>query len=385
MKRNASFRIATAIATILLVTACKGKQSETANTTAPPAYPVITLTPETVVLNTDYPAAIQGQQNIEIRPKIDGYIAQQLVDEGATVKKGQLLFRINAPQYEQEVRTATAAIKSAEAEVATAKLQMKKVLPLVQKEIISNYELEAAQFALQAKEAALAQSRASLANALTNLGYTTITSPADGVIGNIPYKIGSLVSGSSPQPLTTLSNIAKVHAYFSFNEKQFLDFLNTYKGKTIEEKIKQLPLVTLILSNGTEYTEKGLLETVGGLINTATGAVTLRATFPNPEHLIRSGGSALVRIPQQTTAALLIPKKATFELQGKYFVYLVGKDNTVKSTEIHTGSASTEKYYVLADGLKAGDHIVTDGLGSLRDGTQITPNTATPGKQGTQR
>ncbi|MCW3463438.1 efflux RND transporter periplasmic adaptor subunit [Chitinophaga nivalis] len=373
MKKNTPVLILCASAWLLLATACKNNAAPAAAATAPANYPVITIAQQEVMLHADYPAAIQGQQNIEIRPKVDGYILQQLVDEGAAVKKGQLLFRIHAPQYEQEVRTATAAIKRAAAEVATAKMQVKKVTPLVQKEIISNYELEALQFTLQAKEAELAQAQASLANAQTNLGYTTITSPADGVIGTIPYKIGSLVSSTSPQPLTTLSNISSVYAYFSFNEKQFLDFLQGYKGNTMKEKLSQLPPVTLILSNGVEYDEKGRLETISGLINTETGTVNFRATFPNPAGLIRSGGSAVVRIPQQHTAALLIPKKATYELQGKYFVFTVDKNNVVKSTEVMPEQAATPDYYVISAGLKTGDRVVADGIGSLQDGTTIQP------------
>ena len=171
---------------------------------------------------TDYPATIQGQQNIEIRPKIDGYIETIYVDEGATVKKGQLLFRINAPQYEQEVRTAQADIKIAQADVNAAQMQVNKVRPLVEKGIISKYELESAQYTLEARQAALAQAQARLANARTNLSYTSVTSPVNGVVGTFPYKIGSLVSSNTAQPLTTVSNIGNIYAYFSLNEKQSL-------------------------------------------------------------------------------------------------------------------------------------------------------------------
>lgn len=369
---TSSFLLA-AVAVVPLLYACNSAPQQGADTGALQDYPVMTVTPQMAMLSTDYPAALEGQRNIEIRPKVDGFVEQIFVDEGATVKKGQALFKIHAPQYEQEVRTAQAAIKSAAAEVSAAKMQVNKVLPLVQKEIVSNYELEAAQLALQAKEAALAQAQASLANALTNLGYTTIKSPADGLTGSIPYKIGSLVSSGSPQPLTTVSDITRVYAYFSFNEKQFLDFSRLHPGKNMLEKLNQLSPVSLILSNGEAYGEAGQIETAGGMINTGTGAVSLRATFSNPAGLIRSGGSAIVRIGEKVGDALLIPSKATFETQGKKFVFVVDPSGTVKSTAIEVMELLAGDDYVVKAGIRAGDKVVTTGMSSLRDGMKINP------------
>src|SRR6185312_2016261 len=277
-------------------------------------YPVFKAGSYDAVLQTEYPAMLQGQQNIEIRPKIDGYIDKIYIDEGATVKKGQLLFRISAPQYEQDVRNALAAINSAQADVNTAKLQVEKTKPLVDKQIISEYELKSAEDALKVKEAALLQAQTTLANARTNLSYTTISSPVDGVAGMIPYKLGSLVSSTTAQPLTMISNISKIYAYFSMNEKQLLDFSRQYKGATLDAKLRQLPPVMLRLSDGTEYPEKGRVETVGGLINSETGAATFRADFPNPVGLLRSGASAVVDIPKDVKNALLVPQQSTYEL-----------------------------------------------------------------------
>src|SRR3954470_7064767 len=216
------------IPSILMMIACNNQKqaADPAQSSSPPVqeYPVLTIAPRQTTLFTDYPAAIQGQQNIEIRPKIDGYIETIYVDEGATVRKGQRLFQISAPQYEQDVRTAEANIKIAVADVNAAQMQVNKVRPLVEKDIISKYELESAQYTLQARQAALAQARATLANAKTNLGYTSVTSPVNGVVSTIPYKIGSLVSSNTTQPLTTVSNIGNIYAYFSINEKQALEF-----------------------------------------------------------------------------------------------------------------------------------------------------------------
>ncbi|SDL13031.1 membrane fusion protein, multidrug efflux system [Pedobacter sp. ok626] len=356
--------------TLLFLQAC-GPEQQTTQVESIQEYPVTTIERREAIINTEYPATIQGQQNVEIRPKVDGFVAQIFVDEGASVKKGQPLFRINAPQYEQEVRTAAAAIKNAEAEVNTAKMQVEKTLPLVKEGIVSDYELKSANFNLHAKEAALAQAKASLANARTNLGYTQINSPADGVVGAIPYKTGSLVSGASPQPLTTVSNIAHVFAYFSFNEKQFLDFAESFTGKSMADKLKHFPAVTLLLANGTIYKDKGHMESIGGLINTETGAVNLRAGFPNAEGVIRSGASATIRIPMPVKDAVLIPASATYEMQEKLMAVVVTKDGVVKPIEIEIMDIPSGEFYVVKKGLNAGDQVVTEGMGSLKEGTKI--------------
>ena len=362
------------IFTALLFSACGNKQSQENTTPAVQAFSAFKVISQTATLKTNYPANLQGEQNIEIRPKIDGYVEKIYVDEGSAVKKGQLLFRISAPQYQQDVNNATAAISSAEADVSTAELQVKKAKPLVEKEIISKYELESAEYTLQARKAALAQAKANLENARTNLGYTNITSPVNGVIGTIPYRLGSLVSSTTTMPLTTVSNICNVYAYFSLNEKQLLNFSREYKGNTLEAKLKQLPAVTLILADGSEYPEKGKVETIGGLINTETGSASFRATFPNPVGLLRSGASATVEIPVTVTNAVLIPQRSTYEVQGKRFVYLVNDSNKVISTEIEVMATAAGQYFVVTDGLKVGDMVVYESTGALQDSTTIKPD-----------
>ncbi len=335
-------------------------------------YPVFKASTHNTTLRSEFPATLQGEQNIEIRPKIDGYIEHIYIDEGATVKKGQLLFKISAPQYEQEVKNALAAINSAEADVNTAKLQVEKTKPLVDKQIISEYELKSAEDVLKVKEAALLQARTTLANAQTNLAYTTIASPVDGVAGAIPYKLGSLVTGTTTLPLTMISNISRVYAYFSMNEKQLLAFSRQYPGSTLDVKLKQLPQVVLKLADGTEYPEKGKVETISGLINAETGAASFRATFPNPVGLLRSGGSATLMIPVALTNVLLVPEQSTYELQGKRFVYKVDGDK-VTSAEITTLPNAAGQYFVVTGGLKAGDTIVFESATPIPDGTAIKP------------
>ncbi len=365
---------------LLLLSACGNNNQQAGGAPAaggpPPvqAYPVFKVSARNATLNSDYPATLQGQQNIEIRPKIDGYIDHIYIDEGSVVKKGQVLFRISAPQYAQDVNNSAAAVSSAEADVNAAQLQVNKTKPLVEKDIISHYELESAQLTLQARKAALKQAKANLANSRTNLGYTTVTSPVNGVVGTIPYKLGSLVNSNTAQPLTTVSNIGNIFAYFSLNEKQLLDFARHYEGRTLEAKLSKLPPVSLILSDGSNYPEKGRVETVSGLINTQTGSASLRATFPNPMRLIRSGGSATVRIPQNLKDVIAIPQKATYELQGKRFVFVVDGSGKVKNTEIQIMDLATGQYYVVTSGLKAGDTVILEGTSNLQDGTAVKPD-----------
>jgi len=341
--------------------------------TKPKDYAVLSLNPRPAKINFDFPATIQGQQIIEIRPKVDGYIDQIYVKEGATVKKGQLLFRIKNPQYEQDVLTATASIKSALASVDAAKMEVAKVKPLVEKDIVSKYELESAQYTLEAREATLAQAKAALANAQTNLGYTILRSPQDGVIGNIPYKVGALVNSTNVEALTTLSNIGNVYAYYSLNEKQLLEFFAATPGSTIQEKVEKLSPATLLLADGTEYPEKGKVETASGLITTETGTASFKAIYPNPLGLIRSGASATVRIPSIIDTALIIPQSATYELQDKRLVFVLGKDNKVSSIAITVTPTNDGKYFIVNSGLKTGDTIILEGLIGLKDDQQIIP------------
>ncbi|MDJ1470506.1 efflux RND transporter periplasmic adaptor subunit [Xanthocytophaga flava] len=358
----------------ILLSACSGEQkSQQGASNQVSAYPILKLEPQTAQLHTDFPATIKGTEDIEIRPKIDGYIEKIYIDEGATVQKSQLLFTISNPQYTQDVHNAEAAVLSAEAQVNTAQLQYDKTKPLVQREIVSPLQLETAENTLKTQKALLAQAKASLATARTNQGYTRVVSPVSGVVGTIPYKIGSYVNSSTSQPLTMVANISKVYAYFSINEKWELSFFRNTPGETFEQKLKNMPAVSLILSDGTTYPQSGRIETVSGLINTETGSANVRAGFENPTRMLRSGSSATIRIPTVLENAIMIPQKATYEIQGKRFVYVLQPDQTVKSVEIHVNSLTTADAYVVEEGLKAGDTIVSDGVATLTDGTKIQP------------
>lgn len=360
-------------ASILLFTSCSNEQkNQNAGVDQILDYKVITLSTQTATLKSNYPATIEGEQNIEIRPKVDGFIDAIYVDEGAVVKKGQRLFKINAPQYEQEVRTGKAEIEIAQASVNSAKMDVDKIRPLVEKNIISKYELESAEFNLQAKEAQLAQAKASLANATTNLSYTLISSPVNGVVGTLPYKIGSLVNSNTPLPLTTVSNIAKIYAYFSINEKQLLEFSKD-SGNSLQKELSSLPPVSLLLANGSLFSQKGKIDATSGAINTATGSIRVRATFPNPDNIVRSGSSGVVVLPLTIDSAIIIPQKVTYEIQGTKFVYVLNADNTVASRAITIMNNNDGQFYVVTEGLSKGDKIVLEGLATLRDGLTIQP------------
>lgn len=360
------------LAASLVIASC-GKNDKSAQAGGAPQikeYKTVTIQQESATLNSDFPASIQGQQNIEIRPRVEGYIDKIFVDEGAVVKAGQPLFKISAPEYEQQVRTAAASIKSAQADVSAAKLAVNKVKPLVEKGIISKYDLESAQYTYESAVASLAQANAALVNAKTNLGYTTVTSPVNGVVGSIPFRLGSLVSSNTTEPMTTVSSIGNVYAYFAINEKTLLNFTKN-SGASLNQKLKSMPAVSLLLSDGSTYDQKGNIETVNGLINTETGTVNVRARFPNPKGIIRSGSSTTVRIPNEVKDGIIVPQSATFELQDKMFVVTVGKDKKTKNVNITVLENSAGNYYVVTSGLKAGDEIVLEGVASLKEGTEI--------------
>ena len=336
-------------------------------------YPVIEIGYAPTTLYNDYSALLKGEQTVDIRSKITGYIEKIMVDEGAFVKKGQVLFQLNDNDLQATVRSAEAQVKVAEADVNTAQLNLDKTRPLSDKDIVSKFDLESAETALKGKEAQLAQARANLENAKANLQYAVITSPANGTIGNFPYRVGSLVSSTSTEPLTSISNTSKIYAYFSVNEKDFLTLTRSWKGKNLKEKLEKLPPVDLVMADNSIYAHPGRIETASGLVDATTGAVSFRATFTNPEGLLLSGSSGSIRITSRIDSAILIPQKTSYELQGKHFVYRLGPDNKVHNTEITVVTGNLKTAYIVTSGLKAGDKIVLEGIVGLHDGNEIKP------------
>ena len=335
---------------------------------------VMTVEPTSQELNSAYPATIKGQQDIEIRARVSGYITKLCVDEGAVVHKGQPLFLIDAVPYQKAVQAAEAAVEGDKANVATTQLTVDSKTELHAQNIISDYDLQTAKNSLASAKAALAQAEAQLARARNDLSYTTITSPSDGVVGTIPFRVGSLVGTTTQEPLTVVSDINKMFVYFSMNEKQLLA-LTRQKDGSVNSMIGAMPEVQLQLADGTMYPAKGKIETLSGVIDLSTGAVQMRATFPNAQRLLRSGGTGTVLIPSVLDSALLIPQSATYEVQDKKFVYVLGDSSKVKNTEITVFPLDNGKQYVVTSGLKPAEPVVVEGVATLRDGMPIQPIT----------
>ncbi len=337
---------------------CGDKKTEQPQQQQAPPFPVTTLQNKTVTAFKTYPTSIKGIVSSQVSAKVSGYIQKVLIDEGEPVRKGQPLFKLETQSLSQDAG-------AAKARVNVAKVEVEKLIPLVEKGIISNVQLETA-------KANLAQAEASYSSINANIGYATIKSPVNGYVGAINFREGSLISPSDPTPLTTVSDISKVYAFFSLNETQYLDFLQNTKGKNLEEKLANYPDVNLILANGSMYSEKGKIQTSTGQINQNTGTVSLRAIFDNPNQLITNGSSGKIQIPTVFKDAIVVPQQATYEQQGKIMLYKLGEGNKVVNTIIEI-KASIDGLYVIESGLNANDKIITSGIGKVRNDMVITP------------
>lgn len=352
---------------ILLATACKNA-SQNMNGGS---YKTMEVTRGTRTLNQNYTAVINGRQSVEIRPQVSGTITQICIDEGAKVKKGQTLVIIDQVPYEAALQTAVANVKNAEAAVATARLTAESKEELFKEHVVSDFDLQTARNSLFQAEATLAQAKADEINARNNLSYTEVKSPVDGVSGMLPYRVGALVDASISTPLTTVSDDEEMYVYFSMTESQILSLIRA--NKTLEEALKQMPEVELQLSDGLTYDHKGKIDAISGTIDANTGAVSLRATFPNPEHMLRNGGSGTIIFPYVKENALIVPQEATYEIQDKIFVYKV-VDGKATSAQVEVFPVNNGKEYIIEKGLKEGDIIIAEGAGLVQEGTVITPS-----------
>lgn len=333
-----------------------------------PELSVIELSPVNVQFYETYTSTLKGKQDIGIRPQITGFITQVKVDEGELVRKGQLLFEIDPVQYQEAVNEAKATVEVAKANVATAGLTLKNKKELGERKIISSYEVQLAQNEWGSAKAQLALAEARLISAKKDLSFTRITSPSDGIIGKIPYRIGALVSPSMTTAMTTVTEYSTMYAYFSLTEKKLLTLS---KHSSIENITSGLPKVKLQLSDGNFYESEGTIETISGTIDNSTGAASVRAAFNNEDGLLRSGGTGSVLLPYTLENCLLIPQSATFEIQNKKFVYTVDKNSKVSNTEIEIYPLDNGSDYVVTKGLVTGDKIVTEGINSIQNGSTI--------------
>ncbi|MCM1293414.1 MAG: efflux RND transporter periplasmic adaptor subunit [Bacteroides sp.] len=379
IRKIRSLSIVAGLALCVAGTSCGGDKEKEAAAAAAMAQQVPEVATMTVELSNadnqkEYPATLEGKTDIAIRPQVSGFITKVHVDEGQRVKKGQVLFTIDQVQFQAAVDNARAAVNSAQTAVNTAKMTADTKRQLFEKNIISAYDYQLAQNNLQTAMAGLSQAKAALTQAQKNLTYTVVTAPSDGVVGTIPNREGSLASPSSVEPLTTISDNSKVYAYFSLTEKDLLDMTDN-GSRSLDEAIAAMPDVQLKLSNGSIYGYPGDVATVSGVINTSTGAASVRALFDNPSGMLRSGSTGTIIIPIQSQNVIVIPQKATFEIQDKKFVYVVGKDNKLQSKAVTVLPQSDGQNYVVLSGLDPGERIVVEGVGtqSIREGGEIKP------------
>ena len=369
MKFKNLFKATLAFSITVSAFACKDENK----VQTPPEYATITIKEDSVTVKHSFPATLGGNSDAEIRSNVSGFIVKINVSEGDMVKKGDVLFEVDHDIYEAQYNTALAQLHVAETKVTTARLTAQNKTNLAQKGIISDYEKKLADNSLAQAEAEMEQARAMLDNARTNLDYTYIKSPSDGVVGNIPVSLGNLASPSSADPLTVVSEINRVYANFSINEKFMLFY--TEKGG-VNDILKYMPKVELKLATGDIYSEKGVIETISGVMSTKTGSAKMSAMFENPKLLLRSGNTASVLIPKTIKNALLVPQTATYELQDKKFVYVLNDSNVTVNRQIEVEPLTYEQNYIVTKGLKVGDRVVVEGVGaSVKNKMKITPIT----------
>ncbi|WP_017495581.1 efflux RND transporter periplasmic adaptor subunit [Flavobacterium sp. WG21] len=363
--------IITSFILALVLSSCADK-SQAPAAPAAPLLPVAAITSENTTTDAEYPASIQGTVDVEIRPQVSGNLERVFVDEGAYVNKGQTLFKINERPFREQLNNALANLHAAEAALINAQLEVDKLTPLVQNKVVSDYQLKTAKASQKIAAANIEQAKAMVGSARINLGYTNVTAPVSGYIGRLPKKQGSLVSATDVEPLTNLSDVHEVFAYFSLGETDFINFKAQYAGSSLGDKIKKLPPVTLILADNNAYPQTGKIDMVDGQFDKTTGAITLRATFPNAGGALRSGNTGKIRLGLHHDDALLVPQSATVEMQDKVFVFTVNKENKVNKMPITViGKSGTN--YLIKDGIKSGDQIVLSGIDKLQDGQVIQP------------
>jgi len=360
---------------VLTLYSCSPKQ-QSAGAPPPPSLPVATIVTGNDTTYQEYPASVEGTVNVEIRPQVSGALDKVFVDEGALVSAGQPLFKINELPYRAALNNALASQHAAEAAMQNAQLEVDKLMPLVQNKVVSEYQLKTAKATFDAAKSNVEQAKANVSTAQINLGYTLIKAPVNGYIGLLNKKQGSLVAPADVDALTQLSDVHNVHVYFSLSEKDFVTFKEQYAGSTLNDKLKGLPPVSLLLADNTQYGSSGKIDMIDGQFDKTTGAITLRASFPNAQGLLRNGNTGKIRLSLQHNDALIVPQSATVEMQDKVFVFAVADSNKVKKQAIDIVGKSGANYLV-KDGVKVGDQIVLSGLDHLQEGMVIHPEKAT--------
>ncbi len=347
------------------MTSCK---QQTAQQPMASTYPLMTLAPEDRTLTVSYTAVIEGKQDVEIRPQVSGFVTDVLVKEGAKVRKGETLFIIDTIPYAATYQQAKAAVATAEAQMATARLTLEGDEELYREKVISDFQLQTTRNTYNTAVAALAQARAQEASAANNLSFAKVTSPVDGVAGMTSVRVGALVSASMAEPLINVTDNSQMYVYFSLPEKEVLGLTRQYGS--IDKTLAAYPAVSLTLNDGSLYENEGKIDVISRMVDKATGTVSLRAVFSNPDGRLMSGGSANINIPYTRTGVIVIPQEATFEIQDKIFTYKV-VDGKAASTQIKVFKINNGREYIVEEGLNEGDVIVAKGAGLLREGTPV--------------
>ena len=365
-KKNLHLNAWLAACTCLLVmSSCKKEQKQEARQ----SYATQKIQSKTDKnITTSYSASIEGKQDIDIYPQVSGYIVKLNVAEGDVVRKGQVLFVIDQVPYRAALATAVANVKDAEASLATAELTYESAKELHAQKVVSDFNLKTSRNSYLTAKAKLAQAHAQEVDARNNLSYTEVKSPSDGVVGMLPYRVGTLASPQMAKPLTTVSDNSTMYVYFSMPENSVLNLVRQYGS--MDKAIKNMPDIQLQLNDGTVYGETGRIESVSGVIDKETGAVGLRAVFPNKSRLLYSGSSGNVLMPSRYNDCIVIPQSATVQQQDKYVVYKVVNGKAV-STLIKVAPYDDGKEYIVTDGLKVGDEYVSKGAGLVREGTTV--------------
>ena len=348
-----------------MLTAC----TQPAPTSQESGYKTMTVKKENRLLTNSYSAVVKGRQSVEIRPQVSGTITEICVKEGAKVHKGQVLFVIDQVPYKAALQTALANVKSAEAAVATARLTFDSKEELFKERVVSDFDRQTAQNSLLEAEASLAQAKANETNARNDLSYTVVRSPVDGVAGMSSYRVGALVNSSITTPLLTVSDDEEVYVYFSMTENQMLSLLRQYGS--VDKSLAGIPKVSLQLSDGVKYAHEGVIDAISGTIDTGTGAVSLRAVFPNPEGMLQNGSTATLVLPYTKENALVVPQEATFEIQDKVYVYKVNESGKAESAQVTVFPLNNGQEYIVESGLQEGEVIVAEGAGLIQENTQI--------------
>lgn len=353
------------VALALMLTGCASEESQQPQT----EYESMTIGLSDVETVEKFPATIKGRQDVDMYPQISGKITSVNVKEGQHVKQGQVLFVIDQIPYKAALQTAEANLSSTVAEVASAQLNYDGKEELFRENVISAFELKKAENALLVAKAAQEQAAAQVTDARNNLSYTTITSPCDGVVGTIPYRAGYLVSPSLSSPLTTISDNSEMYVYFSMPENRIIELIRAYGSA--EKVLASMRAVRLFLNDGSAYETEGRVESISGVLDNVTGATSVRAVFKNPAGLLHSGGAGNVGMLKQSKGIIQIPQSATYEVQDKVYAYRVG-DGKAEAVQLKVSPVKENNSYIVLSGLKVGDVIVTEGVGNIQDGMDIT-------------